>query len=151
MRDGERLAVYYDSPQPDLPVQSRGGGIRFFRWGARRACYYADDNIGGAKTFPEDGCARLEDIKAGKWASYEPRPVRILASRIIQLDRLTLGPAYFPLKRGEFIQGLLASIRDNHRVYVVTVPAAAEYADRWPEWPRLIQSDVSTTPLRRST
>ena len=43
-------------------------------------------HIGGAKRFPEEHCARLEDIHANKWASYEPRPVRILASRFIQLD-----------------------------------------------------------------
>jgi hypothetical protein len=105
-----------------------------------RACYFADDNIGGAKRFPEENCARLEDIRAGKWASYEPRPVRILASRIIQLDPVSLRPVFFPLRGGEFIQGLLASIRDNQRVYVVTVPAPAEYADRWLEWPRIMKS-----------
>ena len=57
--------------------------------------------------------------------------MRILALRFIQLESCApTGPAYFPLQRGEFIQGLLASIGDNHRVYVVTVPAPAEYADR---------------------
>ena len=64
----------------------RGGGISFYRWGALRACFYADNNIGGAKQFPEDHCARLEDIHAKKWASYDRRPVRILASRFIQLE-----------------------------------------------------------------
>jgi hypothetical protein len=51
-----------------------------------------------------------------------------------------IGPVYFSLKRGEFIQGLLASIGDNYRVYVVTVLAAAEYADRWPEWARIVRA-----------
>ena len=41
-----------------------------------------------------------------------------------------VGPVYFPLKRGQSIQGLLASIGDNHRVYIVTVPAPPEYAER---------------------
>jgi hypothetical protein len=127
LRDGEAVRIYYDSRSPDLPVRERGGAIRFYRWGARRACYYADDNIGGAKKFPEE-----EDIRAGKWKSYEPRPVPILASRIIQIDRM-IGRVYFPLKPSEFIQGLLASIGVHLRVYVVTVPAPAEYADRWPE------------------
>jgi hypothetical protein len=36
---------------------------------------------------------------------------------------------YFPLKPGEFLQGLLARINYNARVYVVTVPPPAEYAD----------------------
>ena len=63
--------------------------------------------------------------------------MRIVALRVIQLDRM-IGPVYFPLNAGEFIQGLLASIGHHERVYVVTVPSAAEYADRWPEWPRTI-------------
>ena len=73
-----------------------------------------------------------------QWASYEPRPVLILASRIIQIDPVRMGPAYFPLGRGEFIQCLLASIGDHQRVYVVTVPAPAQYAGRWADWPRVV-------------
>jgi hypothetical protein len=48
---------------------------------------------------------------------HDPRspPGRILASRIIHIDRKTLGPFYFPLKRGEYIQGLLASIEHRKR------------------------------------
>jgi len=49
-----------------------------------------------------------------------------------------IGPVYFALKAGEFIQGLLASIGSHERVYVVTVPPPAEHADRWPEWPRIV-------------
>jgi hypothetical protein len=49
-----------------------------------------------------------------------------------------MAPVRFLLKPGEFIQGLLASISFHERVYVVTVPSAAEYADRWSEWPRLV-------------
>ena len=56
--------------------------------------------------------------------------------------RPMVAPGYFPVKAGEFIQGLFASISDNHRVYVVTMPASAEYVDRWPEWPRIIRSAV---------
>ena len=129
-------AAYYASAKPDLAVRQRDGGIRFYRCGALRACYYADDNLSGhAKRFPEENCARLEDIRANKCASYEPGPVRILTSPLIQLDPM-IGPVYLPLKRGEFIQGLLASIGDHQRVYVVTVLAAPAYADRWPDWPR---------------
>jgi len=62
--------------------------------------------------------------------------VRIVASPIIQLDRM-IGPVYFPLQPGAFIQGLLAAIESHERVYVVTIPNAAEYAQRWPEWPRI--------------
>jgi hypothetical protein len=78
---------------------------------------------GTPRNFPEESCARLSNIRANKWASYEPRPVRILASRFIQLDPM-IGPVYFPLKRGDFIKDLFASISDNYRVYI--------YRDRAP-------------------
>jgi len=57
-----------------------------------------------------------------------------------------IGPVYFPLKPDEFIQGLLASISFHERVYVVTVPAPAEYADRWPEWPRVVNASGQNKP-----
>ncbi len=128
----------------------RGGAIRFYRWGARSAQYFSPDNLGGyAAKFPETCCAALADVRAGKWTAYGPRPVRIIASRIIQIDRM-IGPVYFQLKAGEFIQGFLASIGSHERVYVVTVPAWAEYVDRWPEWPRAHLLDIGppSTPLQ---
>jgi len=138
LRDGERVSVYFDSNRPDLAGRVRGGRIRFYRWGARSAQYFSPDNLGGyAAKFPETCCAALADIRAGKWTAFGPRPIRIVASRIIQLDRI-IGPVYFALKAGEFIQGLLASIGSHERVYVVTVPPPAEHADRWPEWPRIV-------------
>ena len=39
VRDGERVAVYFDSTSPDLPVRMRGGAIRFYRWGAIGAVF----------------------------------------------------------------------------------------------------------------
>jgi len=104
--------------------------------------------------FRETCCAPLADIRAGKWTAYAPRPVRIVSSRIIQLDR-TIGPVYFALKASEFILALLASIGHHERVYVVMVPTAAEYADRWPEWPRVVSKIIglpsipSGHPLRQ--
>jgi len=138
LRDGKRVAVYFDSNSPELPVRQRGGTVRFCRWAARSAHYFSPDNLGGyAAKFPETCCAPLADIKVGKWTAYAPRPVRIVACRIIQLDRM-IGPVYFALNAGEFIQGLVASIGSHERVYVVTVPSPTERADRWPEWPRIV-------------
>ena len=92
----------------------------------------------GAK-FPETGSAPLEEIRAGKWARFEPKPVRILAARFLQVDSWEV-PHYFALKPGEFIQGLLAHIAPYHkRVYVVTKPLPAEHASEQWEWPRIIK------------
>src|SRR6476620_7746711 len=138
LRDGERVAVYFDSNNQDLPVRMRRGWIHFYRWGARSAQYFSPDNLGGyAAKFPETCCSALADVRAGRWTAYAPRPVRIVASRVIQLDR-KIAPRYFPRQPAEFIQGLLAPIGHHERVYGVTVPSAPQYGHRWPEWPRIV-------------
>ena len=106
---------------------------------ASRAC---EDRILGARVgakFPETGWAPLEEIRAGKWARLEPRPVRIFAARFLQVNSWQV-PCYFALQPGEFIQGLLAHISPRKRVYVVTVPAPAGHAGEWAEWPRVVQA-----------
>lgn len=135
---GEQRRVYYDSPAPEVPVRLRGGAIGFYTWGARSAAYFEAGNITGwGAKFPETGYAPLVEIHADKWARLEPRPVRIFASRFMQVDAWSV-PHYFALKPGEYIQGLLASIGLNQRVYVVTVPLPPEHAhERW-EWPRIV-------------
>jgi hypothetical protein len=137
--EGEAKAVYYDSASPELPVRLRGGCISFYRWGTRGATYYASDNVAGwGAKFPETGWAPLEEIKAGKWDRFEPRSVRILAARFLQVDSWTV-PRYFTLKAGQFIQGLLAHISPHYtRLYVVTVPLPSEHAGEQWQWPRIV-------------
>ncbi|MDB5927260.1 MAG: hypothetical protein JWN13_6196, partial [Betaproteobacteria bacterium] len=97
---------------------------------------------GWLQKFPEGGHASLESIHAGLWRRYEPHPVRILASRLIQINAMQM-PCHFALKRGEFIQGLIATIASNQRLYVVTVPAPAEHAHEWQDWPRIVKQRTS--------
>lgn len=92
----------------------------------------------GAK-FPETGWAPREEIKEHKRARLKPPPVRIFAARFIQVDAWQV-PGYFPLKAGEFIQGLLATISHHQRVYVVTVPLPAEHAGEAWVWPRIVRA-----------
>lgn len=54
-----------------------------------------------------------------------------------------IGPCYFPLKPHEYIQGLLAKLGVNFRVYVVTVAAPKEHEGRWEYWPRLVSNRKS--------
>lgn len=128
-----RSRVYLDTDRAELPVRLRGGAIGFYRWGARRATYYVSDNVPGwGAKFPETEWVSLEEIRAGKWAWLEPRPVRILAARFLQVDS-------WGVSRHEFIQGLLAHITPHHyRVYVVTVPLPAEHAAEQWQWPRIV-------------
>ena len=137
--DGERkTAAYGHSTDEQLPVRARGGAIVFYRWGVLGKVYFADDNLPGwGLKFPETAWASLASIRGGEWAKFEPRPVRIFASRFVCFDPAWEQPRYFALKPGEFIQGLLARINHNARVYVVTVPPPAEYAD-FQRWPRVV-------------
>ena len=43
-----------------------------------------------------------------------------------------------PLKPGQYIQGALATVFAEQRVYVVAVPPPAEYAEVRPCWPRIV-------------
>jgi hypothetical protein len=138
--DGEAVTVYFDSDRPDRPVRIRGGKIAFYRWGARGGIYTDDNTPGWLQKFPEGGHASLESIRAERWINYEPRPVRILASRFFQINSMRI-PCYFALKRGEFIQGLIATITSHKRLYVV--PAPAEHAHDWQEWPRIVRRATS--------
>jgi hypothetical protein len=103
-----------------------------------------DNTPGWLQKFPEGGHASLESIHAGLWRRYEPQSARILASRFIQITAMQM-PCYFALQRGEFLQGLIATIASNQRLYVVTVPAPAEHADQWPEWPRIARRATSAS------
>ena len=69
-----------------------------------------------------------------------PKPVQIIADRFMQKD--ADGQRYwFDLEEGEFIQGLMAFINGEPRVYVVTeeAPAETETAMIHPRWPRILK------------
>ncbi|MGZ5171885.1 MAG: hypothetical protein ACXWCY_31120, partial [Burkholderiales bacterium] len=84
--DGKPVTVYFDSERPELPVRLRRGAIAFYRWGTRGRIYSDDNTPGWLQKFPEGGYAPLDSIRAERWSRYEPQPVRILASRFIQIN-----------------------------------------------------------------
>jgi hypothetical protein len=137
--DRERqTAAFGQSRDEHLPVRKRDGSIVFYKWGVLGEAYFADDNLPGwGLKFPQTGWAPLASIKAGEWQKFEPRPVRIFASRFVCFDPTWETDRYFPLKQGEFVQGLLARINHSARVYVVTLPPPAEYAE-FQRWPRVV-------------
>ena len=140
IREGERVTVYFDLARAELPIRKRNGAIDFVTWGARADRYLSDDNTPGyLLKFPVGGWAPRLSILAGAWQKFEPRPVRIVASRFI-LVHAQLGSVFFALQAGEYIQGLLAQTAMQRRVYVVTVAPPAEHAQDWVEWPRIIKT-----------
>jgi hypothetical protein len=133
-----------------LPIRMRNGTVRFHRWGSTTGLYLDDNTPGWMGKFPNGTHASLESIQAGEWLSYDPAPVKIVASRFLMISRWHV-PRHFPLGRGEYIQGLLANVLRFRRVYVVTVPTPGEYADDFPDgypgWPRIVSAPRKPGPV----
>ncbi len=137
--DEERYVAQFGEPGIQLPIRSRGGRIDFYRWGAVGPDYITLDNRPGwAAKFPETNCAPLCEVRAGTWNRMAPQPVRIVAARFCLVDSWQV-EHWYSLGPGEFIQGLLAKLGPERRVYVVTTDAPAEQADFFSEgWPRIV-------------
>ncbi len=66
---------------------------------------------------PPDGWARHESVKKGVWDKYFPKPVLITVDQFMEKDKAGKS-RWYPLVTGSYIQGLVASGRDEQRVYV---------------------------------
>ena len=140
VRDDERVVVYFDLERAELPVRKKSGAVQFLPWGARGDSYLIRDNTPGyLLKFPVGGWASRDSIREGAWQKFEPVPVRIAASRFVLVDG-QLGPVFFALEPGEYIQGLLARTAGQRRVYVVTIDPPGEHAARWQFWPRIVRA-----------
>lgn len=136
--DDQPRQVYVGQPGAQLPVKCRDGDVMMITWGVATAQNHVDDNTPGRlRKFPQGGWARLESIKADEWARYNPRPIKIAVARFVQVDSMQV-PHWIELKRGQYLQGLIAHIGHDHRVYVVTVPAPDEYPHISDRWPRIV-------------
>ena len=110
-----------------------------------------DNAPGWGAKFPQTGWAPLEDVRAQKWARVEPRPVKIIASRFMITDKWSV-ERWFDLRPRQFIQGLLATLGADKRVYVVTVPVPGRYGDDVAErtvWPRIVTARGSAPYVAR--
>jgi hypothetical protein len=78
--NGRPQLVYMDS-RDVLPVLVRGGDLRLYKWGSTGSLHRDGNTPGWLGKFPEGTHVPLEHIRASKWMSYDPAPVRIVASR----------------------------------------------------------------------
>lgn len=125
-----RIITFAD-PAPELPVFLRNGEVRWLPWGARH---------GVPSPWVAGTCARLDSIRAGKWDRYRPVPVRIPVDRLMERDSRNR-PYWARLAGGQWLQGLVAQVGDEQRVYVVTVDTPAEYRHVSDRWPRVMGPD----------
>ena len=97
-----------------LPVKLKGGDCRLVIWGRRE---YENSEM------PLGGWARLSSIKSEKnqrWNLYFPKPVQIPVGKF--MERTFEGKAsWYEVIKGRYLQGLLAHIENEWRVYLVTI------------------------------
>ena len=118
------IRVYFPNPKAVLPVKTRSGAVELLPWGRRKEQKGA---------LPLGGWARLDYIYTGRWDRWFPVPVKLPIKQFMEKD-LEGHTRWYDLTRGQWIQGLVARINYEPRVYVVTVePELADAVhDRWP-------------------
>lgn len=126
----EQLHVWQDAGVR-LPVLRRDGSVTWLPWGGRH---------GLETVFHEGPCARLESIRAGKWARFSPRPVKIPLSRYMERDSKGR-PHWVRVEPGQYLQGLVATSAGEQRVYVVTIESPPAHRHLQPRWPRVLPAE----------
>lgn len=123
----DELHVWQDAAVR-LPVLRRDGSVDWLTWGGRH---------GLETVFHQGPCARLESVRAGKWDRFSPRPVKIPLSRYMERDGKGR-PYWVKVEPGECLQGLVASLDGEQRIYVVTVESPEAWRHVQPRWPRVL-------------
>lgn len=117
------VKTYFPNPEAQLPVLNQQGDIILLPWGRRK-----EQN----GQLPMGGWARLESIKQGTWDKYFPIPVKLMVQEFMEKDLAHKQSAWFSVNAHQFIQGLVAQVGSEQRVYVVTVPPNDPQYHRWP-------------------
>lgn len=128
-KGGKEWAVYFPSPKAALPVLKRDGEVEWITWGKRKE--EADTY------FTPGGWARLDSIKAGKWARFNPMPVLLPVQSFMEKVHERKSH-WISVPSGQAIQGLVANRDEVSRVYVVTTDTPEEYQWVHDRWPRLV-------------
>lgn len=118
--------VSFDNPKACVPVLLRNGQINLFPWGKHR--YVAGD-------LPLGGWLHLDEIYQGKWDKFFPKPVKLPIKAFLVRD-LEDQARWFHLPHGKWIQGLMASAKNQRIVYIVTLAPNEESV--YQRWPRIL-------------
>jgi hypothetical protein len=136
-RDGESVRVYVTQRNPLIPIRLKSGRVTFLKWGARGACQgvEGDTGPGHIQTWPEGGWAALDEIRAGRWSKLDPKPAKIAVAGFAIVDEHHVR-RWTQLRRGQYLQGLVAQAGRERRVYVVTIQSPGSLPGTL--WPRII-------------
>lgn len=121
---GENFKTYFPNPASTLPVKTADGDVMQIPWGRRQQ---------QAGRLPLGGWARLESIYGGRWDRFSPVPVQLPVDRFMEKDHEGTSH-WYEITNGQVIQGLVARLNHERRVYVVTIEPKLEDAihERWP-------------------
>jgi hypothetical protein len=116
--------IHFSNHKAVLPVLIKTGGVRWLPWGRRRQ---------DPGQLPMGGWARLDRLQSGNWDAYFPRPVKIPVKAFMEKD-FEGANGWYPLVKGQVLQGVVARYRLEYRVYIVTIVPEREQSlyDRWP-------------------
>ena len=126
---GKLWKVYFPSPKAALPVKKEDGTVEWVKWGRRKE--------EPAKGFIQGGWARIDSIRQGKWECMNPIPAVLAVHAFMEKDA-DKNSHWIAVPEGKAVQGLLATLNDETRLYVVTEDTPPEYAWVHDRWPRLI-------------
>jgi len=132
-RSGKEWKIYFPSPKAALPVTKPDGEVEWVKWGRRKE--------EAASSFVQGGWARLDSIRLGKWARFHPKPVLLGVQEFMEKDEERTSH-WIQVPQNQAIQGLLATVEDETRLYVVTEDTPPEYAWVHDRWPRLVSLDT---------
>lgn len=122
---GKEWKVYFPNPKAALPIVRPDGDV-WMKWGTRK-----EEPSNG---FVQGGWARLQSVEEGKWDKYQPERVKLATIAFMEKDPERVSH-WFDVPPGKAMEGLIAHINEEARLYVITEPMPAEYAwlhDRWP-------------------
>jgi hypothetical protein len=126
--------VFFNQHNAVLPVKLKSGEIKILTWGRRER-----EN----SEMPLGGWARLASIKNEKdkrWDIYLPKPVQLPVEKFMEKDyegRM----CWYEVTKGKCIQGLLAHMENEYRVYIVTIDSE-ELTNCHYRWPHIIAMGI---------
>ncbi len=106
--------VAFSQPHAKLPVKLKNGEHRLVTWGRRE-----NEN----SEMPLGGWARLSTLKNEKdnrWNLYLPKPVQIPIDKFMEKN-FEGKSCWYEVTKGKCLQGLLAQIENEYRIYIVTI------------------------------
>ncbi len=131
--------VSFVQPKAMLPVKLKNGECRLVTWGRRER---------ESSEMPLGGWARLSSIKNEKdsrWNMYLPKPVQIPIDKFMEKD-FEGKACWYEVTKGKCVQGLLAHLEDEYRVYIVTVDPE-DLANSHYRWPHIITCSMKLSSV----